>query len=211
MKNAVSKRLFMVAVSAGLLGGVAWLQAEDHGHGHGHNHAHAELGKAAPAFELKGIDGKECKLSDFKGKVVVLEWMNHECPFVKKAHEAKLMTGTFAKFKDEPVVWMGIDSSWFCEDKSDSIRDWAKKMKIGYPILLDAKGMTGHQYGARSTPHMFVIDKEGNLAYMGAPDSEGNDGEKRNHIEETVTALLKGSAVPVARTKAYGCSVKYRK
>ncbi|MGB0717508.1 MAG: peroxiredoxin family protein, partial [Phycisphaerae bacterium] len=154
MNNKLTKRVFVAVLGVGLLGGMAWVQALDQKHDHhGKDHVHASLGKPAPAFALKGIDGKEYKLSDFKGKIVVLEWMNHECPFVVKAHDDKLMTGTLAKFKDKPVVWLGIDSSWFCEDKADSIKGWAKKMNIGYPILLDAKGATGHQYGARSTPH----------------------------------------------------------
>ena len=79
-------------------------------------HAHAEIGKPAPEFSLTGIDGKEYKLSDFKGKIVVLEWINYECPVVNGCHKKNLMAGTLKKFKDQPVVWVAVDSSHFCQD-----------------------------------------------------------------------------------------------
>jgi len=175
-------------------------------------HVHAEIGKPAPEFTLKDTEGKEVKLSDLKGKIVVLEWINHECPVVNRAHNAKQMTNTLAKFKGQPVVWLAIDSSWFAEDKRDGIRAWMKDQKIEYPILLDAPGDVGHQYGAKTTPQMFVIDKEGVLAYAGAMDNNqsGDEENPRNYVEEAVSALLKGSAVATAKTKSYGCSVKYK-
>ncbi len=203
----VLKTMAMTLVCGGVLVATGSAVADDH------HLAHAEIGKAAPAIELPGIDGKTYKLSDFQGKVVVVEWINHECPFVKRAHDAKLMTGTFAKFEGKPVVWLAIDSSHFCADKVDSIKTWAKDKGINYPILLDPKGSIGHMYGAKTTPHMFVIDQKGNLAYMGAPNDqyEENGDGGRNYITEAVTALLKGSTVPIARTKSHGCSVKYKK
>ncbi len=88
-----------------------------------------------------------------------------------------------------------------------------KKNDITYPVLMDASGMVGHMYDAKSTPHMFVIDQKGNLAYTGAIDDDpmGSSDHPRNYVEEAVTSLLKGSAVAVAKTKQYGCSVKYKK
>lgn len=173
----------------------------------------AIVGKPAPDFALKDTEGKEVKLSDFKGKVVVLEWINHECPVVNQAHDAKQMTGTLAKFKDEPVVWLGIDSSWFAEDKKESITKWMKERKIEYPILLDAPGKVGQTYEAKTTPHMFVIDQKGVLAYAGAIDNKQSDDDSnpRNYVEEAVSSLLKGSAVATTKSKPYGCSVKYKK
>ncbi len=189
--------------------------SHDHGdaHDHGHAHAKAEVGKPAPDFALKDTEGKEHKLSDLKGKVVVLEWTNHTCPFVKRVQGEKLAQGVFATFKDKPVVWLAIDSSNFCADKADDIRAWIKKHEVTYPILLDAPGKVGQMYGAKSTPHMFVIDQKGNLAYSGAFDDNphGDKETPRNYIAETVSALLNGSAVPVAKTKPYGCGVKYKK
>lgn len=191
----------------------------DHDHGHGHGHGHdegptAKLGEPAPDFTLTDANGKKHKLSDYKGKVIVLEWTNHTCPFVQR-HQGKerTMQKTFASFKDKPVAWLAVDSSHFCEDKIDGVRAWAKKNDLPYPVLLDADGKVGHMYGAKTTPHMFVIDKKGVLAYSGAIDDDpyGSKESDKNYVAEAVRALLNGSAVPVASTKSYGCSVKYKK
>ncbi len=178
----------------------------------GHAHASAEIGKPAPAFSLKDADGAEHKLADLKGKIVVLEWINHECPVVNRCHNAKTMTNTLAKFKGKPVVWLAIDSSHFSLDKISNIRKWTDKQKLGYPYLLDADGKVGQLYGAKTTPHLFVIDKSGVLAYRGAVDDDpyGKNETKTNYVESAIDALLKGSTVAVATTKSYGCSVKYK-
>lgn len=178
----------------------------------GRSHARAEIGKPAPDFTLKDLEGKQVKLSDFKGKIVVLEWINHECPVVNRCHAGNVMKNTLAKFKDKPVAWLAIDSSRFCEGKIESIRKWAKEKKIDYAYLLDAAGKVGHVYGAKTTPHMFVIDLKGALAYAGAIDNDphGREEKKRNYVEEAVSALLNGSTVAMPTTKSYGCGVKYR-
>ncbi len=145
---------------------------------------------------------------------MVLEWINHQCPVVNRCHKTKTMSGTLTKFKDKPVVWLAIDSSHFSEEKADSIRKWAEEQKLEYPILLDAAGKVGHTYGAKTTPHLFVIDQKGVLAYKGAIDNDpyGNRDEgKRNYVVEAVTSLLQGSAVVTASIKSYGCTVKYKK
>lgn len=173
--------------------------------------ATAEIGKPAPDFALKDLDGKEHKLSSYKGKVVVLEWANSECPVCKNHYKAKTMQNTFNAFKDKGVVWLVIDSSNFAETKKDSITKWWKDQGTPFAYLLDAPGKVGRSYGAKTTPHMFVIDKNGNLAYAGAID-DNKDGDKKtpkNYVSEAVTALLAGSAVPTAKTDPYGCSVKY--
>ncbi len=183
-----------------------------HGGSHGHAHAHAEIGKPAPEFALKDANGKEVSLASFKGKVVVLEWTNHTCPFVKRHQgQQKTMQKTFAKFAGKPVAWLAIDSSRYCEEKIDGIREWIKTNDIKFPILMDAKGKVGHIYGAKTTPHMYVIDQKGVLAYAGAidDDPQGDKESPKNYVEDAVNALLKGSTVATARTKSYGCSVKY--
>lgn len=177
------------------------------------SHTHAEIGKPAPDFTLEDLKGTEHRLSDLKGKVVVLEWINHECPFVNRCHRPNsVMTGTPAKFRDKPVAWLAIDSSYFSEKKVDKIRKWVKKRKIEYPVLLDASGRVGHAYEAKTTPHMFVIDRNGVLAYSGAIDDDpyGRKDRKRNYVEEAVTALLNDSTVATTATKSYGCGVKYK-
>lgn len=175
--------------------------------------AGSEIGKPAPDFTLEDLEGVEHRLSDLKGKVVVLEWINHECPFVNRVHSPNsFMTGTLAKFKDKPVVWLAIDSSHFSEKKVDKIRKWVNKRRIEYPVLLDASGRVGRAYEAKTTPHMFVIDPTGVLAYSGAIDDDpyGRKDKKRNYVEEAVTALLNDSTVATTATKSYGCSVKYK-
>ena len=105
-----------------------------------HAHAHAEVGKPVPDFTLKDQNGREHKLADLKGKIVVLEWTNHECPVVNRYHGSKTIRNTFAKVKDKGVVWLAIDSSHFCQEKIVGIRKWAKEHALGYPILLDPSG-----------------------------------------------------------------------
>jgi peroxiredoxin len=171
----------------------------------------ARVGEPAPDFTLKDTEGKEYKLSDLRGKVVVLEWINHECPVVNRVHKNKAIENTRAQFKDQPVVWLAIDSSHFANDKLSSIKKWKEEQKLDYPILLDAPGAVGRMYAAKTTPHMFVIDQKGNLAYTGALDKEADDeGEARQYVVEAVNALLKGSTVAISRTRPYGCSVKYK-
>lgn len=174
---------------------------------------HAQVGKPAPEFTLKNLEGKEFKLSDFKGKIVVLEWINHECPVVNRCHGAKVMSNTIAKFKGKPVEWIAIDSSSFCAEKVESIKKWTTQQKITYPYLLDAAGEVGHLFDAKTTPHMFVIDKNGVLAYSGAIDNNpyGKEENVTNFVEQTIKSLLNGSTVATKTTKPYGCSVKYKK
>jgi len=173
-----------------------------------------EIGKPAPEFALKGLDGKEVKLADLKGKIVVLEWINHECPVVNRCQKAGTMKNTIAKFKDKPVVWLAIDSNSFCEDKekTEAIKTWVKEQGIGYAYLLDAPGKVGKLYDAKTTPHMFVIDQKGILAYNGAIDNDANGNElnKINYVEQAIQSLLDGSTVATATTKSYGCTIKYK-
>jgi len=173
--------------------------------------AGAEIGKPAPDFTLKDIDGKEFKLSSFKGKTVVLEWINSECPVCQRHYKDKSMANTYNQFKTQNVVWLAIDSNNFAQTKKDAITKWWKDQGTPFPYLLDAPGTVGKLYGAKTTPHMFVIDPKGTLAYAGAID-DNNNGDKtkpQNYVADALTAITKGSAVATATTKPYGCSVKY--
>lgn len=197
------RNLFAAAMIVGFTGAAAWAGAPES----------AQVGQAAPDFTLKSSDGKDVKLSEFKGKVVVLEWTNHECPFVKRhCATAKTMQNTFAKFTGKNVAWLQMDSNHFCVEKKDSINEFRKTNNITYPTLLDADGKVGHLYGAKTTPHMFVIDAKGLVVYMGAidDDAQGNKTGARNYVFEAVEAALNNSTVPVAKTESYGCSVKYK-
>lgn len=167
----------------------------------------AEVGKTAPDFELKGIDGKTVKFSDLKDKVVVLEWFNMECPVCVK--RMPVMEETSAKYAKQGVVWLAVDSTNFRKVEENAA--FAKDKKIAYPILMDNDGKVGKAYGAKTTPHMFVINK-GKLVYAGAID-DGNASEagKKNYVAEALDSVLAGKEVATGTTKPYGCSVKYKK
>lgn len=173
----------------------------------------AKIGEAAPAFEAKDLDGKTVKLSDFKGKVVVLEWFNPGCPIVVMHYEADTMNKTIAKFKDKNVVWLRVNSGAPGKQGADPEENKAAKKdwNIATPILLDSEGTVGRAYGARTTPHCFVINQDGVLVYNGAIDNgkPGKVGDV-NHVEKAVTQVLAGETVTTAETKPYGCSVKYK-
>lgn len=169
----------------------------------------AAIGKPAPAFKLKDVNGKDVSLSDFAGKVVVLEAANAGCPVCKRHAAAKTAEKTLAGFKDKGVVWINIDST--ATAKADDCKKFATDNKLGI-YLMDPTGATGKAYGMKTTPHCFVIDAKGNLAYMGAidDDNDGSKGEKAvNYVKEAIDAVLKGSTVAKATTEPYGCNVKY--
>lgn len=168
-----------------------------------------EGARKAPEFTLTSFDGKEVSLSAYKGKVVVLEWLNTDCPFVIHHYEsAKTMVSLAEKYKD--VVWLAINSTNSTDAKVN--QDFASKHKIGYPILDDRDGKVGRAYAAKTTPHMFVLDAEGNIVYDGAIDNApmgSAKGEKINYVDEALASLSSGKAVSIESTKPYGCNVKY--
>lgn len=177
----------------------------------------AKVGTPAPDFTLKDLDGKEVKLSEFKGKTVVLEWFNPGCPFVKASHTEGSLKGMAMKHKD--VVWLAINSGGPGKQGHgvDPNRAAAQQFQLGHPVLVDADGVVGKLYGAQRTPHMFVIDPAGKLVYRGAvdnsPDGAGKSpkgGALVNYVENALTAIQSSRAVEPAETAPYGCSVKYR-
>lgn len=175
----------------------------------------AKVGEAAPDFTLKDTAGKEHKLSELTraGKIVVLEWFNPDCP-VSKAYHApgRDMKALAAELADKDVVWLAINSG--AEGKQGAGRERnaraATEFEMAYPVLLDMDGKVGRQYAAKTTPHMYVIGKDGKLAYAGAIDN-GNPSAKgdTNYVRAAVMALAEGKPVEVKESKAFGCSVKY--
>ncbi len=180
--------------------------------------AAAEVGKPAPDFALKDLDGKEIRLSSFKGKTVVLEWFNPGCPFVDRSHTKGSLKDAAKKHTKNGIVWLAVNSGAPGKQGHgvDTNREGAKKYGMEHPILIDESGGVGKKYGATNTPHMFVIDDKGTLVYRGAidnsPDGEGESptgGKLVSYVDEALAAVAAGKAPATTDTKAYGCGVKY--
>ena len=178
----------------------------------------AEPGEAAPEFTLTDSKGTSHKLSDFRGKLVVLEWLNHECPFVKKHYSGGDMQKLQKEYTAKGVVWLSIISSAPGKQghRTGPQADVDTKDKNAAPtaVLLDPAGEVGQKYEAKTTPHMFVIDKEGKIIYAGAIDSikstnSADVAQAENHVRQALDAALSGKPVPTSKTAPYGCSVKY--
>lgn len=164
----------------------------------------AEVGKPAPAFTLQDESGRQHSLAQYRGKVVVLEWTNPGCPFVKRHHAARTMAKTRAGFDAQKVVWLAVDST---------AHNTSAAKGLGYPVLQDAGGIVGRAFGAKMTPQLYVIDAQGVVRYAGSIDDDPR-GKKRsgatNYVKGAVDALLSGKRVPTSVTEPYGCSVKYK-
>lgn len=174
----------------------------------------AEVGKPAPDFTLTDHNGKAVKLSDHAGKVVVLEWFNEGCPFVKKQYVNGAMNETAKKYADKGVVWLAVNSTNSATMASNA--KIAKEWKIDRPILDDKSGTVGRLYGAATTPHMYVVDAKGMLVYHGAidsvPSADPDDiSGATNHVSAALEDVMAGKAVSKSETKPYGCTVKYAK
>jgi peroxiredoxin len=178
----------------------------------------AAIGKEAPDFTLTDLEGKPFKLSEQRGKTVVLEWFNPGCPFVKAAHGKGSLVKAAERHTKDGVVWVAINSG--APGKQGAGREAnveaAKNFGMSHPILLDEAGSVGKAYGAKRTPHMYVIDKKGTLVYAGAidnsPDGEGEsptDGKLVSYVDLAVEAVKADKPVATPSTEAYGCSVKY--
>ncbi|APR75608.1 Thiol-specific antioxidant family (AhpC/TSA) protein [Minicystis rosea] len=178
----------------------------------------AEVGKPAPDFTLKDYEGKTVHLADLRGKTVVLEWFNPDCPFVKASHTKGSLKDLAKRSTAKGIVWLAINSSAPGKQGHAPERVAAGKQAFGidHAVLVDETGAVGHQYGATNTPHMYVIDPQGVLAYRGAidnsPDGEGDSptgGKLVNYVEAALDDLAAGRPVATKETKAYGCGVKY--
>jgi peroxiredoxin len=173
----------------------------------------ADSDRKAPDFTLSTFDGKPVKLSDYLGKTVVLEWMNTECPFSMYHYKTNsTMVDLAAKYKDKNVVWLTINSTSHTTPQANL--SFAKQYKIQSPILDDRSGKVGRAYGAKTTPHIFIINARGNIVYDGAIDNapmgkvEGSD-KYINYVDQALSEIINGKAVGISKTKSYGCSVKY--
>ncbi len=180
--------------------------------------AGVEVGAEAPDFSLGDLDGKTVKLSDFKGKTVVLEWFNPACPYVKASHTKGALVETAKKHSAKGIVWLSINSGADGKQGTgvETNKTGAKTFGMLNPVLLDPKGTVGKAYGATNTPHMFIVGKDGKIAYRGAPDNspdgEGaapTGGTLTNYVDAALADLGAGKPVKVSESKAYGCSVKY--
>lgn len=180
--------------------------------------AHAEVGKPAPNFTLKSSSGKDVSLSDFKGKVVVLEWTNSGCPFVQKHYGSGNMQKLQKDATAKGVVWLSICSSAPGKQGNLSAEEAGKTIaangSAATAYLLDEDGKVGRLYDAKRTPEMYVINKDGTLVYHGAiddkktPDPADIPGA-RNYVTAALDEVLTGKPVSAPTTEAYGCSVKY--
>jgi len=178
----------------------------------------AKLNESAPDFKLTDSNGSEHSLSDFKGKIVVLEWINYDFPFVKKHYDSKNMQSLQEKYTKEGIIWLAICSSskgkqgnFSIEEINERSKDHGAKFTA---YLIDEDGTVGKMYGAKTTPHMYVIDKSGMLVYAGGIDDKASadvdDIEAaKNYVSSALDELLGGSKVSVQSSTPYGCSVKY--
>ncbi|MDZ4785288.1 MAG: thioredoxin family protein [bacterium] len=164
---------------------------------------------SAPTFTLSDTNGKSVSFADYVGKMVVLEWTNPDCPFVKRHYKSGTMKRLAEKFAAQGVVWLAVSSTHFHD--TDKLSTWANAQALPYPVLVDQDGKVGKQFGALTTPHMFVINKDGKIAYSGAIDNDsGGDLETPvNYVEQALTSLIASKPVETTQTKSYGCSVKY--
>jgi len=170
----------------------------------------AVVGQPAPEFTIKDQDGHDVDLEALRGKIVVLEWTNPDCPFVRRHYGAKTMRTLADRFKNRDVVWLAVNSTNYMDAARD--RAWRTEQGFSYPVLDDHAGVVGTSYGAKTTPHMFVIDRQGTVVYAGAIDDDaagGHETTARNYVAEALDDVTAGKAVRVGETKPYGCSVKY--
>jgi peroxiredoxin len=202
------KRLASVAVALAVLAALGAVPA----------HAVAVVGQPAPAFTLTDSHGKAHSLADFKGKVVVLEWWNHECPFVGKHYGSGNMQKLQKEWTAKGVVWLTVNSSGAGQqghvDGAKASELMRARSGSATAVLLDPDGTVGRAYGAKTTPHMFVIDPKGTLAYEGAIDDRPSTDQAdvtaaRSYVGEALSAVTAGRPVPTTTTTPYGCGVKY--
>lgn len=198
-----------VAAAALAIGGVVFTQARAET---------AKIGAPAPAFTELDSSGEKVSLSDFAGKTVVLEWTNDGCPFVQNQYRSGNMQKTQAEATGQGVVWLTVISSkpgsqgYVTGKQADALT--AQRGAKPTQVLLDPDGSMGRAYGARTTPHMYIIKPDGMLAYNGAIDSiasaDVNDIPKaKNYVLASLSSLEQGKAPDPALTVPYGCSVKY--
>jgi peroxiredoxin len=180
--------------------------------------APAVVGQPAPAFSATDTSGKTVSLADFKGKTVVLEWVNPGCPYVRKHYDSASMQGTQKGAVDGGVVWLAVNSthaSHYDYKKPAEMAAWLKSQGATPTLaLMDSEGKVGRAYGARTTPHMYIVDAKGTLAYAGGIDDKpsanpADTKTAKNFVTAALADIAAGRPVAQAATRPYGCSVKY--
>ncbi|NWG29780.1 MAG: thioredoxin family protein [Ignavibacteriaceae bacterium] len=178
----------------------------------------AKLNESAPDFKLTDSNGSEHSLSDFADKIVVLEWINYDCPFVKKHYDSKNMQSLQEKYTQQGVIWLAICSSNKDKQGNFTVEEINKRSKNHgakfTAYLIDEDGKVGKMYGAKTTPHMYIIDKSGKLVYAGGIDDKPTTDvddikDAKNYVSSALNELLTGKEVSVQSSTPYGCSVKY--
>lgn len=218
-------RIFIAVLSVALVA-VCWAFAGEGEHKHDHDTkkataaemSAATVGQAAPQFTLMSASGNEHSLSDFKGKYVVLEWVNFDCPFVKAHYGSGNIPELQLYYADKGVVWLTVCSSAPGKQGYFAGEELTKRIKSenwqGKAYLIDADGTVGKAYGAKTTPHMYIISPEGTLVYAGAIDDTPTTKaaqipESSSYVTAALDAAMNGKQIANASTTSYGCSVKY--
>jgi len=178
----------------------------------------ARIGAPAPAFSLTDSHGKTVSLADFKGKTVVLEWTNHDCPYVRKHYGGNNMQALQKKWTAQGIVWLSLISSepgaqgYVTPQEANQLT----KDRGAAPtaVLFDPKGDIGHAYGAQTTPHMYVIKGDGTLVYMGGIDDKATTRRAdlktaKNFVDRALSEISQGKPVSIKTSRPYGCSIKY--
>ena len=180
--------------------------------------ANAPAGQPAPTFTVTDLDGKAVNLADYKGKTVVLEWHNFGCPFVQKHYKSGNMQALQKKYRSD-VVWLAVNSTnKGSSDWTDPPKLWQQLKDFGAQqsdYLVDESGTVGRAYGAKTTPHMYIIDPAGKVVYNGAIDDKRSTNPEdvktaKNYVAAALDEMKAGKPVTVSSTAPYGCSVKYR-
>jgi peroxiredoxin len=187
---------FFILLSFLLMGSLAWA---------------VRPGDRVPDWEMKDLDGTSHRLEDFRGKIVVLEWTNYDCPFVQKHYASGNLQKLQKQWSEKGVVWFSVRTG---NTDSRELANMAKTLKVqSKAVLLDATGKTAEAYRARTTPHIFIINPKGKLAYCGAVDDQPTPDPAtlkgaRNYVSEALEAMLAGKPINVSATRPYGCGVK---
>jgi peroxiredoxin len=211
----MSKKIFVLVLSVLVLAGCGDREPDDESStgqpAEPSEGIKSAIAREAPDFTLNSFDGKTISLSDYKGKIVVLEWFNYECPFVLRHYgNQPTMIGLANKYKDKNVVWLAINSTSHATTEANI--EFSQRRKLSYPILDDRPGTVGRAYGAKTTPHMYVIDAKGGIAYQGAIDNNESGRKRRgviNYVDKALAELTAGKQVSTTGTMPYGCTVKY--
>ena len=213
MKNTIYAMLAVLAVSVGLMAGCGSREPAEEPSKEPSKEVEPAVARKAPDFTLSSFDGKTISLSDYRGKIVVLEWFDYECPFVLRHYrQPGTMVELAKKYKDKNVIWLAINSTNHTPPEANI--EFAERHKLPYPILDDRSGTVGRAYGAKTTPHMYIINTKGGIAYQGAIDNDPRGRKKQgliNYVDRALTELTGGKEVSATDTMPYGCTVKYAK